>query len=112
MGLRSADLRCQRQKHVQSVLREIARSKGQEAHDVSRAQIMLNPALASAWSGLATGRDVVTQLALKLARVDKTVETEELSELYGRSGFRGDVQSGILLCPWRSEGWQKLGSLL
>ena len=109
MGLRRASLKSPHDNNVPKVLREIARSKGHDADDVYRAQVMLNPASAGAWSGLGNGRDVnVQQLALKLARLDKTIATEELSELYERSGSLVDIQSGILLCPWRIEGWEQL----
>ena len=111
LGLRETDVGNQQEKYVRSVLREIARVKGHDSHDVSRAQIMLNPASASAWSHLTTGEDVLVQLALKLARIDRSMEAEELSGLYEKSGVLGDVQSGIMLCPWRTEGWNKLVSL-
>jgi hypothetical protein len=111
MGLREADVGSEQEKMVRSVLREIARLKGHNADDVSRAQIMLNPGSASAWSHMTTGEDVLVQLALKLARIDKSMEAEELSELYEKSRTFGDVQSGIMLCPWRTEGWNKLVSL-
>jgi hypothetical protein len=112
MGLREAGVSSEQEKIVRSVLREIARLKGHDSADVSRAQIMLNPASASAWSHLTTGEDVLVQLALKLARIDKSMEAEELSELYEKSRVPGDVQSGIMLCPWRTEGWNKLVSLM
>jgi len=109
MGLRRANLMSQHDKKVLRVLREIARSKGNDSDDVYRAQVMLNPASASAWSGLDNGHDEnVQQLVLKLARLDKMTITEELSEFYDSSGSLVDIQSGILLCPWRIEGWKQL----
>jgi len=109
MGLRRANLMSPHDNKVPKVLREFARSKGHDFDDVYRAQVMLNPASASAWSGLDNGHDVTVQrLALKLARLDKTTITEELSEFYESSGSLVDIQSGILLCPWRIEGWKQL----
>ena len=93
---------------VSQVLTEIGRSQGQAVNDVSRTGIMLDPSSACAWSDLSRGCDVLARLALKLAQQDHTMDAEELSGCYEKSRSLDDVQSGILLSPWRIEGWLKL----
>jgi hypothetical protein len=93
---------------AEQVLRAISKSLGRDVDDVSRVQIMLDPTSAREWTHLSRGEDAVAQLALKLAQRDQTMDTEDLSKAYEKSGALGDLQSGILLSPWRFEGWQKL----
>jgi len=93
---------------VRRLLTEISRSQGRNVDDVSRAGIMLNPSSAREWTNLSRGGDPPAQLALKLAHQDHTMGPEEFSATYEKSGSLGDVQSGILLSPWRVQGWQKL----
>lgn len=69
---------------------------------------MLNPSSAGEWTNLSKGADAAAQMALKLAQRDFTMDTDELSQTHEKSGWRGDIQSGILLSPWRVGGWQKL----
>lgn len=95
-------------KRVRRLLTEISRSQGRNVDDVSRAGIMLNPSSAREWTNLSRGGDPPAQLALKLAHQDHTMDPEEFSATYEKSGSLGDVQSGILLSPWRVQGWQKL----
>jgi hypothetical protein len=96
--------------YIRRVLIEIAKCQGRNVDDVSRAGIMLKPSSAREWTNLSRDGDVVVQLALKLAQGDRTMDTEELSALYEKSGSIGDVRSGIFLSPWRVQGWQKLRS--
>jgi hypothetical protein len=93
---------------VRRLLMEISRSQGRNVDDVSRAGIMLNPSSSREWTNLSRGGDPPAQLALKLAQQDHTMDPEEFSATYEKSGSLGEVQSGILLSPWRVQGWQKL----
>jgi hypothetical protein len=95
---------------IRRLLMEISRSQGRDVNDVSRAGVMLNPSSAREWTNLSKGGDAPAQMALKLAQRDFTMDMEELSQTYEKSGSLGDIQSGILLSPWRIEGWEKLKS--
>lgn len=90
------------------LLMELSRKLGADTDDVSRVGIMLNPSSSLEWTNLSQGEDAIAQLALQLAQRDPTMGSEELSMAYEKSGSLGDVQSGILICPWRVQGWQKL----
>jgi hypothetical protein len=96
---------------VHHLLIEIARSQGRNVDDVSRTGVMLNPSSAQEWGNLAQGGDAAAQMALKLAQRDNSIERDDLVEIYDKSGELGNIQSGILLSPWRAEGWQKLKAL-
>lgn len=111
-ALRSTRVNTKQDGYVRRVLMQISKCEGQNIDDVPRAGIMLNPSSAREWTNLSRGGDAAAQLALKLAQRDHTMDTEELSASYEKSGSLGDVQSGILLSPWRIQGWQKLGSLI
>jgi hypothetical protein len=95
-------------RHVRRVLMAISQYQGRSVEDVFRTNIMLNPSSAREWTNLSLGGDAVAQLALKLAHRDFTMDTEDLSVSYEKSGSLEDVQSGILLSPWRVQGWEKL----
>jgi hypothetical protein len=90
------------------MLTEIGHSQNQAANDISRAGIMLDPSSARAWGKISRGGDASAHMALKLAQRDNTMNTDELTSCYEKSGNLGDVQSGVLLCPWQIEGWHKL----
>lgn len=96
---------------VHHLLIEIARSRGRNVDDVSRTGVMLNPSSAKEWGNLAQGGDAAAQMALKLAQRDNSIERDDLVEIYDKSGKLGNIQSGILLSPWRAEGWHKLKAL-
>lgn len=89
---------------------QISQCEGRNVDDATRAGIMLNPSSAREWTNLSSGGDAAAQLASKLAQRDPTMDAEELSASYEKSGSLGNVQSGILLSPWRIQGWQKLRS--
>lgn len=89
----------------------ISKIQGKNIDDVARASIMMDPSSAREWANLSLGGDATAQLAVKLAHHDHTMETDELSALYEKSGSMGDIQSGVVLSPWRVQGWQKLRSL-
>ena len=110
MRLRSTRTNTKQDGHIRRVLMQISECQGRNIDDVSRSGIMLNPSSAREWTNLSRGGDAAAQLALRLAQRDHTMETEELSASYEKSGSLGDVQSGILLSPWRIQGWQKLGT--
>jgi hypothetical protein len=97
-----------RDRNVRRLLMEISRSQGRDVDDVSRAGVMLNPSSARDWTNLSQGADAPAQMALKLAQKDFTMDMDELSQTYEKSGSLGDIQSGILLSPWRIKGWEKL----
>jgi superkiller protein 3 len=101
----------QTNKQVRHLLMEISRKQGQNIDDISRAGIMLNPSSAREWINLSLNGDATSQLALKLTSQDHTMDTEEYSMIYEKSGSLGDVQSGILFSPWRLQGWQKLKNM-
>jgi hypothetical protein len=111
-ALRGAETTFRETKNVRQLLTELSRSQGKNIDDVSRAGIILNPSTAQNWINLAgaRGHDAPVQFALKLARLDRTLGTEEVSMIYEKSKSFGDVQSGVLLAPWRIEGWQRLES--
>ena len=110
MGLRSRRTTTKQDGYIRRVLMQISECQERDIDDVSRAGIMSNPSSAREWTNLSRGGDAAAQLALRLAQRDHTMETEELSATYERSGSLGGVQAGILLSPWRIQGWQKLGS--
>lgn len=93
---------------VHRLLVEIARSQGRNVDDVSRTGVMVNPSSAQEWGNFAQGRDAAAQMALKLAQRDNSIDRDDLAQIYDKSGELGNIQSGILLSPWRAEGWQKL----
>jgi hypothetical protein len=95
-------------RNVRRLLVEISRCQGRNINDVSRAGVMLNPSSVREWTNLSLGGDAPAQMALKLAQRDYTMDMDELSQTYEKSGSLGDIQSGILLSPWRTEGWRKL----
>jgi hypothetical protein len=109
-ALRNTETTSKETKYVRRLLTELSRSQGKNVDDVSRAGIMLNPSAAQNWINLAGGRDAPVQFALKLVQLDRTLSTEEVSIIYEKSVSLGDVQSGVLLTPWRIEGWQKFDS--
>ena len=108
MGLRSTRTNTKQDGYIRHVLMQIAHCQQRNVDDVSRAGIMLNPSSAREWTNLSRGGDAAAQLALKLAQRDHTMDAEELSASYEKSESLGHVQSGILLSPWRIQGWQKL----
>lgn len=101
----------QTNKRIRHLLMEISRKQARNIDDVSRAGIMLNPSSAREWTNLSHNSDAASQLALKLASQEHTMETEEYSIIYEKSGSLGDIQSGILFSPWRQQGWQKLKNM-
>ena len=111
-ALRSTETASRETKYVRQLLTELTRSQGKNVDDVSRAGIMLNPSAAQNWINLAAarGHDAPVQFALKLAQLDRTLGTEEVSIIYDKGISLGDVQSSVLLAPWRIEGWQRLNS--
>ena len=108
--LRSTKCNSKTDKTVRRLLMEISRSQGRNVDDVSRVGIMLNPSSAWEWTNLSRGDDASAHLAMKLAQRDQTLNTEEFSATYEKSGSLGAIQSGILLSPWRIQGWQILKS--
>jgi superkiller protein 3 len=110
--LRSMKLDAKQNQHVRYVLAAISQYRGRGVDDVSRTNIVLNPSSAREWTNLSLGGDAASQLALKLAYRDFTMSTEDLSVSYEKSGSLGDVQSGILLSPWRVQGWEKLKRMI
>ena len=112
VGLRCTRTNSKQDGYIRRVLMQISECQQRNIDDVARAGIMLNPSSAREWTNLSRGGDAAAQLALRLAQRDHTMDTEELSSSYEKSGSLGDVQSGILLSPWRIQGWQKLGSLI
>jgi hypothetical protein len=96
---------------IHGLLVEIARSQGSNVDDVSRTRVVLNPSSAQEWGNLAQDGDTAAQMALKLAHWDNSIDRDDLAQIYDKSGELGNIQSGILLSPWRAEGWQKLKGL-
>lgn len=106
--LRNMKLDAKQNRHVRHVLVAISQYQGRSIDDVSRINIMLNPSSVREWTNLSLGSDAAAQLALRLAHQDFTMDVEELSVSYEKSGSLNDVQSGILLSPWRVQGWEQL----
>jgi len=96
---------------MHTLLTAIARLEGRKIEDVSRTEIMLDPSLSREWINLSKGGDPVANMALKLAARDPQVSIEEMALAYEISGSLGSLQSGILLSPWRAQGWRKLNKL-
>ena len=109
-SLRDAKVTAKENIDVRKLLMVMSELRGRNADDVARASIMVDPSSAREWANLSHGGDATAQLAAKLAQRDHTIETDELSELYEKTGLVGDIQSGVLLSPWRVEGWKKLRS--
>jgi len=110
-ALRNAKVIAKDGVNIRKLLMAISRIQGRNTDDVARASIMTDPSSAREWANLSHGGDATAQLAVKLAQHDHTIDTDELSALYEKSGSMGDIQSGVLLSPWRIEGWQKLRSI-
>ena len=110
-SLRNAKVNPKDNVNIRKLLMAISKIQGRNIDDVARASIMTDPSSAREWANLSLGGDAMAQLAVKLAHHDHTIETDELSALYEKSGTMGDIQSGVLLSPWRVQGWRKLRSL-
>jgi hypothetical protein len=110
-ALRNAKVTTKDGVNVRKLLMAISKIQGRNTDDVARASIMSDPSSAREWANLSRGGDATAQLAVQLAQHDHTMDTDELSTLYEKSGSIGDIQSGVLLSPWRIQGWQKLSSL-
>jgi len=95
---------------IRELLSQISLSARQNADDVSRVGILLDPSSATEWIRLSRGGNAVADLSLKLALRDPTIETEDMARIYEASEWLGAVQSAILLSPWRVQGWTKLKS--
>ena len=108
--LRSIRTNTEQDGSIHRLLMQISKCQKRDIDDVSRVGIMLNPWSAREWTNLSRHGDAAQQFALRLAQRDQTMDMEELSALYEKSGSLGDIQSGILLSPWRAQGWHKLRS--
>jgi hypothetical protein len=95
-------------RQAREFLSGISISTGQNVDDFSRVGILLDPSSAVEWIKLSKGGDAVADLSLKLASRDPTIDTEDMARICEASESRGALQSGILLSPWRVEGWKKL----
>jgi len=109
-SLRNTKINAKDNTNIRKLLTAISKIRGRNIDDVARASIMMDPSSAREWANLSRGGDVTAKLAVKLAQHDHTMEIDDLSALYEKSGSMGDIQSGILLAPWRIQGWQKLRS--
>ena len=107
-GLRSRRTESVKDGSLDRLLMEISRVKGRNIPDVSRTGIMLDPSSVREWSNLSNCGDVPSRFARVLAQRDNAMYTEEVSMVFEKTGCLGDIQSAILLSPWRVSGWHAL----
>lgn len=104
---------------VEKVVEAISIAQGGEAQelDEARRSVMLAPWKHTGWSELADATDgegsvfastLAKETALRNAPPNGGLDALGLAGAMGNTGVVGDAQRGIVLAPWRLEGWRAL----